>query len=623
MGSKCYVIESETWYILNGNGEWVPFVGEDSTAGGSGDVTPAAVVAATAAMTPEQAAETRQNIGADTPETVTEWLDAHVDPDTGYVIDNSLTVEGAAADAKATGDKVSELKSAFSNIEEVVLGDVITNFTPNKNLSFTDGEEVDDDASSLSEFIPYTWTGNARFYCSENGATKYAYKIAFYDANKVKLNVFQYPATDGGVYRNINAETQVSGTPAFVKFSFEKNFDGKITNSTNPPTVEYWVTNEYCTQGLVDTVNTNSDISAKTKLYLGSDSINIEASTLAANTQLKLDTAPWFIMKNQGVSAMAKFDTFTSFSVGKGYMNYRGRWITVDNTYVHIYATKDDLSGITEYDINGKYEGQTGYEGPVAHGLTISNFIEISMYETADGKIKTHIDTLSGDFSVNIDSLYRWNYSPFIMGGQAMTGTKLGYSCADIRSPLWMFGDSYLGIAVNRVGGQLRNSGFTSYLMDSIAGGRAVDDGNPGKSISGDLNKLLAMGTPQYIVWTLGMNGTIQMNIDYIEELKTMCEDKKITLILYMPPSVPNNDKTTLNAYIAETGLRYINAYDAVGANAQGVWYNGFLSSDNVHPSTLGAKAISMRFLADVPELMQYGYSTGAIDSESEDGNEM
>lgn len=32
MGSKCYVIESETWYILNGNEEWVPFVGEDSTA---------------------------------------------------------------------------------------------------------------------------------------------------------------------------------------------------------------------------------------------------------------------------------------------------------------------------------------------------------------------------------------------------------------------------------------------------------------------------------------------------------------------------------------------------------------------------------------------------------------
>lgn len=62
MGSKCYVIESETWYILNGNGEWVPFVGEDSTAGGSGDVTPAAVVAATGQMSYVQKAQTRTNL---------------------------------------------------------------------------------------------------------------------------------------------------------------------------------------------------------------------------------------------------------------------------------------------------------------------------------------------------------------------------------------------------------------------------------------------------------------------------------------------------------------------------------------------------------------------------------
>ena len=38
------------------------------------------------------------------------WLAEHVDPDTGYVIDDSLTVSGAAADAKATGDEVYPLK---------------------------------------------------------------------------------------------------------------------------------------------------------------------------------------------------------------------------------------------------------------------------------------------------------------------------------------------------------------------------------------------------------------------------------------------------------------------------------------------------------------------------------
>ena len=61
--------------------------------------------------------------------------------------------------------------------------------------------------------------------------------------------------------------------------------------------------------------------------------------------------------------------------------------------------------------------------------------------------------------------------------------------------------------------------------------------------------------------------------------------------------------------------MRYINAYDAVGATSAGVWYEGFLSSDETHPTALGAKALAMRFVADVPELMQYGYSTGSVDS--------
>lgn len=43
------------------------------------------------------------------------WLTAHVDPDTGYVIDNTLTVSLAAADAKTVGDKVTAIKSALSH----------------------------------------------------------------------------------------------------------------------------------------------------------------------------------------------------------------------------------------------------------------------------------------------------------------------------------------------------------------------------------------------------------------------------------------------------------------------------------------------------------------------------
>lgn len=49
---------------------------------------------------------------------VTEWLNDHVDPESQVVIDDSLTIAGAAADAKATGDAVADLKSAVSEIED-------------------------------------------------------------------------------------------------------------------------------------------------------------------------------------------------------------------------------------------------------------------------------------------------------------------------------------------------------------------------------------------------------------------------------------------------------------------------------------------------------------------------
>lgn len=42
------------------------------------------------------------------------WLSTHIDPDTGYVIDDTLTVSLAAADAKTVGDKVTEIKSALT-----------------------------------------------------------------------------------------------------------------------------------------------------------------------------------------------------------------------------------------------------------------------------------------------------------------------------------------------------------------------------------------------------------------------------------------------------------------------------------------------------------------------------
>ena len=73
---------------------------------------------------------------------VAEWLAEHVDPDTGYVIDDTFSIPGAAPDAKLTGDKLNDLKSAFNDYgvtEHTTLSDRFAKGYYN----VTDGSRVD------------------------------------------------------------------------------------------------------------------------------------------------------------------------------------------------------------------------------------------------------------------------------------------------------------------------------------------------------------------------------------------------------------------------------------------------------------------------------------------------
>lgn len=48
------------------------------------------------------------------------WLDEHIDTTTGYVVDDTLSISGAAADAKKTGDELTQLKSALNDRQAYV-----------------------------------------------------------------------------------------------------------------------------------------------------------------------------------------------------------------------------------------------------------------------------------------------------------------------------------------------------------------------------------------------------------------------------------------------------------------------------------------------------------------------
>lgn len=86
-------------------------------------------------------------------------------------------------------------------------------------------------------------------------------------------------------------------------------------------------------------------------------------------------------------------------------------------------------------------------------------------------------------------------------------------------------------------------------------------------------------------------------------------------LVLYRVPTIPARmeQNNAINALVEASGHRYIDAKKAVGADDEGNWYTDYLSSDAIHPSEAGAKAIATRMVIDVPELMQYGFNMGSI----------
>lgn len=121
---------------------------------------------------------------------------------------------------------------------------------------------------------------------------------------------------------------------------------------------------------------------------------------------------------------------------------------------------------------------------------------------------------------------------------------------------------------------------------------------------------ILAKQMPKKVIWCLGMNDAdseTNFNENWkicINEVIQTCKDNNIELILSTIPNTPRVSNIFKNEWIRNSGYRYIDFAKAVGAEDNGsTWYDGMLSSDNVHPSELGAKALAERFLIDVPEL--------------------
>lgn len=251
---------------------------------------------------------------------------------------------------------------------------------------------------------------------------------------------------------------------------------------------------------------------------------------------------------------------------------------------------------------------ESQYSDPVVipHGLTIADNIQIIGEEGADA---TYTLTVVSDGSL---FAHEFNYSQQVIGapyvsstGSVIADAKLTWTCTDLDKQIWMFGDSYFAYSPDR---------WTYYLHEYGYDQNCLLDGWPGEGSTNarvSFVNLLTYGTPRFAVWCMGMNDGGDSGSTPSTDWSTQrdiflqyCNENEVEPIFATIPTVPRVNNEAKNAWVRSSGYRYIDFALAVGATSSGTWYSGMLSSDNVHPTEKGAKALFARFLVDLPEIM-------------------
>ena len=210
----------------------------------------------------------------------TEWLNEHITPTTP-VIDSSLTISGAGADAKVTGDKFNNIRNDLSLIQNsyLPLNELIENAYVDIDGSIVSGYNN----WSRSDYIPVSMYSNIIAKIGSN-ASRYN---CFYDINKNFISSFRVELSETNI--------AVPGNAYFVIFSGQTHAMEDLIVKAIPKT----------DAGVVklnkSMSNTDSTTINGVTYSVTNDTIKIEGTTTAPfnfNTEGSVSTIPGWLTAN-------------------------------------------------------------------------------------------------------------------------------------------------------------------------------------------------------------------------------------------------------------------------------------------------------------------------------------
>lgn len=391
-----------------------------------------------------------------------------------------------------------------------------------------------------------------RFIDAYNGTTRVS------SASKQSLQSYTVPSGVNKLYVSINMTAAV----------YHFNLTRTITISTTLPT------------------GVNALNSAVGRLTKNGFVLSDLADTLASGTEFilaeNIDNK-----KNDTIDVWARFEAFDTITLGHGTGTYGG-YVTVDSTYAKVY-----------------YNGTV--QKTYTHGLTITDFISVHVRHYEEANAYFVITTAGGTWKSTESALWQGCRGKVLAKATMdMTDVRLSTTFADFKKDCIIFGDSYLSVGdPNR---------WPYHAIKTYGASNLALVGFGGASSANQIvcfRNILQRVKPAWVGWFLGMNDPDTASAvnalwkSCVDEVIDTCNNYGIIPVLATIPCTPTQRNDHKNNYVRNSGYNYVDFAKAVNGEEVGAsWYSGMLSSDNVHPTVLGAKALVARLIADMPQVV-------------------